>query len=186
MKAQYTLVNAAKGLLALSAALTLFGPGSAQAQLNEKKIERDASGVYKGQGTGGTFFVSYDTNPAGNFSFAADPSDGKVRVPVKDGKLATSMTDDDLPGSGAATCQGKEQKSKVSRGGAKIAVKAAGTMYTDEGASHGPWVGASIVGDLLDRGSKWSADTTCGASQRNGVPPDHTRALVGRKLTGKG
>ena len=186
MKAPYTLVHAAKGLLALSAALTLLGTGTAHAQLNEKKIERDASGVYKGQGTGGIFSVTYDNNPAGNFSFPADPGDGKVRVPVKDGKLATSMTDDDLPGDGAATCQGKEQKSKVTRGGKKIAVKAAGTMYTDEGTNHGPWVGGSIVGDLLDRGTKWSADATCGAYQRNGVPPDHTRRLTGRKLTGKG
>lgn len=186
MKAPYTLVHAAKGLLALSAALTLLGTGSAHAQLNEKKIERDASGVYKGQGTGGTFSVSYDNNPAGNFSFPAEPEDGKVRVPVKDGKLATTMTDDSLPGDGAADYKGKEQKSKVTRGGKKIAVKAAGTVYTDEGPSHGPWVGGSVIGDLLDRGTKWSADATCGAYQRNGVPPDHIRRLSGRQLNGKG
>jgi hypothetical protein len=186
MKASPILVKTAEGLFALAAALLLFGPAPAQAQLNEKKIERDASGVYKGKGTGGTFFVTYDSNPAGNFDFPADPGTGKVRVPVKDGKLSTSMSDDDLPGDGDATLKGKEQKSKVTRGGSKIIVKAAGTVYTDEGASHGPWVGGQISGDLVDRGSKWNADTTCGAYQRNGTPPDHTRKLVGRKLTGKG
>lgn len=156
------------------------------AQLNEKKIERDATGVYKGRATGGRFYVTYDTNPAGNFSFPASPGDGKVRVPVKDGKLATAMSDDDLPGDGDAKCKGAEQKSKVTRGGKKIAVAAKGTMLTDEGPTHGPWKGGKIAGQLLDRGAKWSADASCGAYQRNGTPPDHTRRLVGRKLDGKG
>lgn len=186
MKAHSILLKSAEGLFVLVAGILLFGPATAEAQLNEKKIERDATGVYKGNGSGGIFTVTYDNNPAGNFSFPADPGEGKVRVPVKDGKLATSMTDEDLPGDGGAALKGKEQKSKVTRGGSKIIVKAAGTMYTDEGSSHGPWVGGTISGDLVDRGSKWSADATCGAYQRNGSPPDHTRRLSGRKLNGKG
>jgi hypothetical protein len=160
--------------------------GSAQAQLNEKKIERDASGVYTGNATGGVFTVTYDDPFTPPFSFPAEPGDGKIRVPVKDGKLKTAMSDDALPGEGSASAVGKEQKSKVTRGGKKIIVKAVGTFVTDEGPTHGPWVGGKISGDLTDKGRKWSADTTCGAYQRNGSPPDHTRRLSGRVLKGKG
>lgn len=186
MKRFSNLSPLAKGLCSfVFIGLVGFG-GEVTAQLNEKKVERDATGVYKGRATGGRFYVTYDTNPAGNFDFAAPPGDGKARVPVKDGKLASSMSDDDLPGDGDAKCKGSEQKSKVTRGGQKIAVAAKGTMVTDEGPTHGPWKGGKITGLLLDRGAKWNADATCGAYQRNGTPPDHTRRLKGRMLDGKG
>ncbi|MCB1206405.1 MAG: hypothetical protein KDN18_19255 [Verrucomicrobiae bacterium] len=186
MESQVITSKVTIGLSCLIFAMAFGFVSDATAQLNEKKIERDASGVYKGKGRGGRVYVSYDSNPAGNFNFVPESGDGKVRVPVKDGKLATSMNDNELPGDGDAKCKGSEQKSKVTRGGKKIVVGARGTVVTDEGPTHGPWKGGKITGQLLDRGAKWSADTACGAYQRNGDPPDHTRRLVGRMLDGKG
>jgi hypothetical protein len=158
----------------------------AHAQLNEKKIERDATGVYKGSATGGTVSVSYDTTPQYNFSEAAYPYAGKVKVPVKDGKLSTKVNDGDLPDDGSAALKGKEQKSKVTRGGKKIAVKAKGSGFgIEDNPYHGPWLGGKISGNLTDKGSKWKAKTKLGAYQRNGSPvADHTKTVTGYNLKG--
>jgi hypothetical protein len=164
--------------------VSVFLGVSLQAQFNEKKIERDASGLYKGTATGGTMSVTYDNN-IGNFSFAADPYSGKLKVPIKDGKLGLAMSDTDLPGNDFSSFGGKTKQTKVTRGGKKVIAKAIGTLILDEGASKGPWVGASASGDFTDKGSRWKAAATCGAYQRNGFPvADHTKRLSGESLTG--
>jgi len=159
---------------------------AAHAQVNEKKIERDASGIYNGTASGGQVSVTYDDPTEITESFPAYPYDGKVKVPVKDGKLSTKVNDDELPDDGTATLKGKEQKSKVTRGGKKIIVKAAGTgVGIEDNPYHGPWKGGKISGDLSAKGSKWKADATLGAYQRNGYPtPDRTRRVSGYSLKG--
>jgi len=166
--------------------LTSLMGHAAHAQVNEKKVERDASGIYNGSASGGQVSVTYDDPMVEPFSFPADPYVGKVKVPVKDGKLATKVNDNDLPEDGTANLKGKEQKSKVTRGGKKIIVKAAGSgVGIDNDPHHGPWKGGKISGDLSAKGSKWKADATLGAYQRNGYPtPDHTRRVTGYSLKG--
>lgn len=158
---------------------------AAHAQVNEKKIERDASGIYSGSASGGQVSVTYDFTPENNFSFPADSSAGKVKVPVKDGKLKSKLASE-TPGDGAATLKGKEQKSKVTRGGKKVVVKAAGSgIGLDEDPHKGPWLGGKISGDLTAKGSKWKANTKLSAYQRNGTPtPDHTKRITGHNLKG--
>lgn len=163
---------------------SLLLAGVAQAQLNEKKVERDASGLYKGTTSGGTFSVVYDDPMIPGFSFAADPGDGKCKVPVKDGKLGSTLNDPDLHGE-PAVFSGREVKSKVTRGGKKIGVKATGGMTVNEGEGYGPWQGGEIVGDLTEKGPAWNADTTISGYQRNGDPPDHTKSLTGAIVKGK-
>lgn len=183
MKTQRTNSNARPLLIVI---LTSIMGHAAHAQVNEKKIERDASGIYSGNASGGQVSVTYDFTPEFNFSFPADPYAGKVKVPVKDGKLKTNLSNGALPEDGAATLSGKEQKSKVTRGGKKIAVKAAGSgIGVDDDPSKGPWLGGTISGDLTAKGSKWSANTTLSAYQRNGTPtPDHTKRITGHNLKG--
>ena len=41
------------------------------ASSTKKKVERDATGVYKGKGTGGRFYVTYDNNPAADTAVLA-------------------------------------------------------------------------------------------------------------------
>lgn len=183
MKTHRTKSNAAAILIITLA--SLMGH-TAHAQINEKKIERDASGVYSGSASGGQVSVTYDFTPEFNFSFPADPYSGKVKVPVKDGKLKSNLSSAALPEDGAASLKGKEQKSKVTRGGKKIVVKAAGSgVGIDEDPYKGPWLGGKISGDLTAKGSKWSANTSLSAYQRNGSPtPDHTKRITGYNLKG--
>lgn len=123
----------------------------ASAQLNEKKIERDASGIYKGTIKKGKFTASTPGETPSTLTTGTEP--GKIKVPVKEGNLSTSLTDSDLPSK--AKLKGKEKKSKVQRGGDRIATKAVGTVAVPPSPM---WVNCSITGNLDDKGAKWKGD----------------------------
>ena len=137
-------------------ATTLVFAGFAHAQLNEAKVERDASGIFKGKMGNAMITFFQDGNPPMAHPTPTEVYTGKIKVPVKDGKLSTNLNDDDLEGPSSAGLRGKEQRSKVTRGGKKIACKASGII--DPSVAEDPnWSNCGIKGDLTDKGSKWVA-----------------------------
>lgn len=170
---------------ALSILVILAGGSLAlHAQINEKKVERDATGVYRGTASGAKYFVTYDDGSPSHGGTIATIS-ARVRVPVKDGKLSSSFADADLP-SDRAAASGTEKRSDVIRGGRRILVKAVGTLNLFEGPTKGIWTGGNVAGTLDDKGPKWKAKTQASARQRNGLPPDHTKSVTGMLLQGNG
>ena len=152
------------GGLAVGIAITGLSTPEASAQLNERRVERQATGVYKGRTKNGKriFFNGNTRTGSGTPHNAA----GKLKVPVKDGRLATSLKDSQLPGNDRTKIRGREQKSNVRRNGNKIAVKAKG--YQDVyGDSYGKMRG-DIRGNLLKRGSSWVADTKAEGKRNEG------------------
>jgi hypothetical protein len=168
MKKQCCQHRRSGGLLVL--AVVILGAGTpVKAQLNEDKVERDATGVYSGSSGGGRWSMNFadpgmtDPDPG-----IIPTQTGRVRVPVKDGKLTTTLSDPDLQGNGKASCSGTEQRSDVKRGGKLIMVKAvAGKVSFDDGPTQAPWTGGTIVGTLTDKGAKWAALTKGSARQVN-------------------
>lgn len=176
--------------LALPAFAILAFAVPANADINERKVLRDASGLFRGVATGGTYRVTYDSGVPAPFSFTGPTADFTERARFKDGRSAGVITDDDLEGSGAATAAGT-QNNRVTRGGKRVLVSLTrGILREDDGADKGPWTGGKAVGTLDDKGRIWKALSTASAHQRNssvpGNPPDHTRTVTGRKISGKG
>jgi len=187
MKTQFSHQRRAGGLMVLTA--VILGTGlSVQAQLNEDRIERDATGVYSGTSGGGRYSYNYIDPMYTDPSPTTIPTEhGRVRVPVKDGKLSSSLSDSGLPGNGKASCSGTEQRSEVKRAGKLIEVKATGKVALDDGPVHGPWTGASIQGKLTDKGAKWMAQTTAGARQVNSTAPTpNIKTVSGNNFKGNG
>jgi hypothetical protein len=177
----------AVGLLSSLAAM-LTGGLTVHAQVNEKKIERDAIGVYNGTASGASYYVTYDDGSPSHGG-TIDPISARVRVPVKDGKLSSNFSDADLP-SGQAAAAGSEKRSDVTRNGRRIMVKATGSLNLFESATKGIWTGGLIQGTLDDKGPKWKANTKASAKQRNQsdplLPADHTKKVTGMILQGNG
>lgn len=175
---------------ALAAALLLSCAPLAQAQLNEKKIERDASGIYTGAIQGGA--LVYISGGVPSTPYITQKETGKFKLPVKDGKANSTLKDTDLP-EGSAACQGKWKKTKVQRGGKKIALQGTGTLDADN-ETNTKWTNGKTSGSLTDRGTKWNADCKVGA--RQDVPeqvdpmdpmttyPAYTQIITGLKVEG--
>jgi hypothetical protein len=139
--------------------------GEASAQLNESKIERDATGIYSGGIKAGKVLEAGGGLPSETFT--TTPYTGKVKVPVKDGKLSTVLTDPDVETSDSkAVMKGKEKKSTVQRGGNRVSVEATGTVSLTGSPK---WTGASIKGNIDDKGTKWTGD--CEAKGKKVFPP---------------
>lgn len=143
------------GMLALIlAGVAFIGAGIERADgaFNEKRVERDATGFYKGKTTNGV--NQFKTNGVVTFTGMPEDGEGKMRIPVKDGKLKTKLVDDELPApDDKATFSGREKKSAVRRNGKKIAVVANGSA---KDGVHDPTMG-KVRGSLTDRGGKWKA-----------------------------
>lgn len=175
-----------KCLFAACAIFTLIAP-CLQAQLNENKIERDASGIYRGAIQGGA--LVYISGGVPSTPYITHKETGKFKLPVKDGKANSTLKDTDLP-EGSAACQGKWKKTKVQRGGKKIALQGTGTLDADN-ETNTKWTNGKTSGSLTDRGPKWNAD--CKVSARQDVPeqgdpmdpyPGYTQIITGLKVEG--
>lgn len=127
-----------------------------QAQSNDRRAERSATGVYKGKLATGTRTRKL---PGGPEVSRISGGQGKLKVPIKDGKLKTSLKDSQLDGSNKAVLKGREKKSTVKRQGKKIAYLAIGEMDVF-GDGHNPYKHGVIKGPFTLRGSKWVANTT--------------------------
>lgn len=166
-------------------ALTAFAV-SAEADINDKKVLRDASGVFKGRIVGGTYSVVYDSGVPAPFSFTGPTMDFKERARLKDGSSSGKITDDDLEGDGSAKTRGT-QDTRITRSGQRVILKVIkGYLNENNEPTKGPWTNGKTKGNLDDRGSSWKGSLIASGRQRNGNPPDHTRTVTGRKISGNG
>lgn len=157
--------------------LTFLSAGGATAQLNEKKITRDASGVYKGKISGGTMtWVPVMGLPSPG---PGPVSTGKARVPIDDGKNKSNLSDNEIGGDGTATASGRAKDPKVTRGGKRI-------RYAAKGSVINPGSDSSLLGGLRgtfkDRASKWKADFL--SSSKQVFESGDKWVYSGRKLSG--
>jgi len=186
-----------KGIL-FTGLLGLFGVGtpSTDAQVNDRRVLRDATGVYRGQSTGGEIAVTYDDGAPG-FTMGVENRSGKVRVPVKKGRTKSRMRHPDMPSdegfdyNGVAVGQAR-QKPKVTRGGRRVSTRVMGaSVRLDDDPRKGPWTQGKCAGNFDKRGKKWNAVARNGSSaQRNsrvlGEPADHTKRITGLMVKGRG
>jgi hypothetical protein len=166
------------------------------AQVNERKVLRDASGVYRGATRGGQFSVTYDDGAPG-FTFGAAQSSGKARVPVKKGRTKSAVRHPDIPSdegfddNGRAAGQAR-QRPKVTRNGTRVSTRvSAGKIKVDDDPRKGDWQKAKGSARLDKRGKAWKATaSSISTQQRNtrflGSPPDHTKRLSSLGLRGRG
>ncbi len=153
--------------LAIVVAFFALGIQTASAQLNERQVERQASGIYQGGLTAGRK-VYKDPNPHFNYTGRPHSANGKVKVPIKDGKLKSALRDNDIPGNGRALAVGKERKSTVKRGGKLVVLSAKGTLDVRQDA-YGAMKGGTISGNTTKRGSKWLANTKLKGHRKEGT-----------------
>ncbi len=174
---------------AVSGGLVLFSllcfVGEAGAQLNERRVFRDATGVYSGVARGGRLVQNYNDPGLTDETETIPPESGKVRIPVKEGRLSSKVRDEELPGNDAGTCTGKARRADVLRGGRRVVISYQGKAKLDE-SGHGPWNG-QVAGNLDDKGAKWLANTKSGAKQVNvNVPQPNTKTVSRLGFRGRG
>ena len=185
-------LNLGRICFAFSSVLVGIGmPLALQAQVNDAKVARDASGIYTGGVSGGRYYVVYDDPLRLSHGGEVPAINGRARVPLKDGKMSSSMSDADLPGNESAAVKGAEKSSNVTRGGKRIVGKAGGSMTFDDGPNKGPWLGSTLSATFSKKGSRWNSEATgTPAAQRNKsdplLPPDHTKTVSGGMAKGRG
>lgn len=166
-----------KLLLAVSLVLPMFSlVTKADAQINERKVERDASGKYKLKRRGG---VAIFKESGGTTRVTPPTIRADIRVPIKDGGLSTRTKTSDYPGNGKANFKGKEKQSKVKRGGKQINFKAVGISNEDDG--FGQYRG-SVTGTFTEKGSGWKANLKKEGVQNRGG--GDSKVARGMKITG--
>jgi hypothetical protein len=167
-----------------------------QAQVNEKRALRDATGVYRGGTVGGQFTVTYDDGSPG-FTLNLESETGKVTVPVKKGSTASGMKHPDLPSDEGTDDSGRaagqvRQVPKVTRGGNRVVSNfTGGRIRVDDDPRKGDWTQGKGTSTFVKRGTAWDARTSNITSlQRNasvpGSPPDHSKRVSGLSLKGRG
>lgn len=151
-----------------------FHLGEAQAQLNEKKVEKSASGAYK-------LKMSKLKRKRQGHTFPIDDGNVKMNIPVKDGGVKSKIKDDELGGADKANLKGKEKKSTVKRGGKKILLQYAGQMDI-KGDGHNPYKKGQSKGLLNRKGKSWFADL---AQEAKRVDNDGFISQFSGKASGK-
>lgn len=158
--------------------LSFLSAGGTFAQLNEKRITRDASGVYKGKITGGTMTWVPVTGPS--IPGVGPVSPGKARVPIDQGKNSSNLKNNQIGGDGTVTVKGRTRDPKVTRGGRLI-------KYSGKGSAVHPGEDSSLQGAVLrgtfrDKGTKWEAAFL--GSGKQVFDSGDMWVYSGRKLTG--
>lgn len=136
---------------------------NAEAQLNETKVKRDATGVYRGSTKNVTRTRIVPNHP--NEVTRYEGANGKLRFPVKSPRPSTRVKDNELDGDGKGKFKGKEKRSAVKRGGNLISYLADGT-FDIFGDGHKVYRG-TVKGQIKDRGSKWVSDTVQNALRKD-------------------
>lgn len=128
---------------------------NAEAQVNEARVLRQASGVYEGRLQNSKRVRTDPHN--GTVTTLYGVTMGKTRVPVTENNFKTAMSDDDLDGNGKAKFSGDGKTANVKQGGKKIAyVVKKGVMDTLQDG-HQPIKKGTARGGMVRRGSKWVA-----------------------------
>lgn len=172
------------GLVA-GAVLFAFAGSEARAQLNEKRVMRDATGLYNGQIRGGHLTIVGATG-----SYVTPPSKGRLRVVMRKGGQEATTKNPALAGDDSAEVSGSFKKVDVRRNGKQIAVAGQGSAEEDTD-TFGSWRGGRMNGNFTDRGPKWNANTTVlFATRRHIGDPgdandDFTEQIRDLSVTGK-
>lgn len=127
----------------------------ANAQLNEKRVQRKASGVYEGQVTGITRVRLVPNHEPETITY--EDIQGKMKVPVTEKKVRSNVSDEQLAGSGAGKVQANGKKAKVKKGGKKIKYKVNRGSFDIPDDDHNPITNGSSKGNLVQRGKTWTA-----------------------------
>ncbi len=164
-----------------------LSPKEALSQVNDQKILREASGVYKGQRTGGIATFSGAADPVANPPFSVTPPTykGKFKLSAASKKPKILLNaPGQLPGNGKATYKGKRKKAKVSPNGRKIAYQVVkGTGVEDDGQP--AYTGGAVGGTFAKKGSKWTTKLKMSATQRNRTDTFPTVAVRNLKVKAK-
>ena len=125
------------------------------AQLNEKRIQRQATGVYTGQVSGITRTrLVPDHDPE---TILYDDAQGKMKVPVREKKVKSTVVDDQIEGDGAAQIAAKGKSVKVKKGGKKLKYAANRGSFDAVNDGHNPVTNGTANGTMVQRGKKWNA-----------------------------
>jgi hypothetical protein len=141
--------------LGISILFSVVWIGKADAQVNENRVQRQASGIYKGR-----FSNIKRVRVVPNHSretIRIDNSSGKMRVPVTERTVKTKLNDEDLPGSGRAKIKGDGKKAKVTRGGKKIAYSVNKGIMDTLRDGHRPIKQGTANGSMVLKGNSWIA-----------------------------
>lgn len=132
----------------LAAGVSLVFASSAGAALNEKRVLRKMGGAHKGFIEGRNLFKT-DGHVTG--SADVDRSNGRMKIPVKQGTAKTNIND---PDHGVSTFKGRERKLDVKRNGKLATGRVAGSMMTPGG---GEFKGKLNKAKVIKRGRKTTA-----------------------------
>lgn len=163
--------------------------GEVKSQVNEKRIQGEASGLYRGKRTGGiaTFSGAVDLSP--DFVVTPPTYTGQFNVPVASRKPKISLSlAGQLPGNGTAVYRGKRSRADVLRNGTLISYQAVNGIGTEDDGQP-DYTGGTIVGKFTKKGTKWATKLKMSASQTNRVTsvedPFVTKVVSNTKIAGK-
>lgn len=174
----------------LVAAISILATtGEVKSQVNEKRIQGEASGTYRGSRTGGVATFSEAFNLSPDFVVTPPTYTGKFKVPVASRKPKISLSlAGQLPGDGTAVYRGKRSRADVSRNGTLISYQAvSGTGTENDGQPS--YTDGTTVGKFTKKGTKWTTKLKMSASQTSRVTsvedPFATKVVSNTKITGK-
>lgn len=151
-------------VFSLCIALTLIVgiPQESEAQVNKKKVLREASGIYKGTRSGG---IAVFASGGMTTSTVVPPTyRGKFKYPVSRPKPVVRLSSSQLP-NGTALYKGRRTKGQVKRNGSLIAYVAKGTGDENDGYLY---TNAVTKGSISKKGRKWRTNLKMSAFQDQG------------------
>lgn len=132
------------GLVALSG----WSTGTVDAQVNESRVLRQASGVYQGG-------LTNSKRVRSDYTVNFDNSLGKLRVPVTENNFKTNLIDDELAGANQAKIAGDGKTANVKRGGKKINYLIKKGVFDTVQDGHAPIKNGTGRGGAVLRGNDW-------------------------------
>lgn len=132
------------GLIALSG----WSAGKVDAQVNDSRVLRQASGVYQGALTNSRRIRS-------DYTVNFDNSAGKMRIPVTENNFKSNLIDDELAGANQAKVAGDGKTANVKRGGKKINYVIKKGVVDTLSDGHAPIKNGTGRGGSVLRGRDW-------------------------------
>ncbi len=166
----------------IGAFLALSGANleKADAQVNESRVQRQATGVYRGRITN-IKRTRIDPNH-GNQRTLYDSANGKMRVPVTERNVKSRLNDNELDGNGRARLKGDGRRATVNRTGRKINYLVSRGSVDTLQDGHNPIKKGTAKGAMVLRGSKWIAKFGMNGKR---IDNDSYTSLFSAKTAGK-
>jgi hypothetical protein len=118
------------------------------AQVNEARVLREASGIYQGA-------VTNSRRVRSDYTVEFSDSKGKMRVPVTENNFKTNLNDTELGGSNQAKISGDGKSADVSRGGKKVSYLIKKGVVDTLQDGHQPIKNGTARGGSVLRGGDW-------------------------------